>query len=184
MIPLKNPVRITVAFDEEASVLLEKMKKEMRLSRSELMRQALRFYHENKAIADISMRKKLYSYMDMLLCGEHVILDVDHWLLLLNLIETSPEKDKFWEDCKEVARSHAEQLAGKVRTVQDLLERLEACNFYRVNKDSESDFTLVLFSEIHKKFVKTFLEGVFAGMGFKAEVKEDLAKLRVKVTEL
>lgn len=181
---MRNPVRITVAFDEEASALFEEMKKEMKLSQSELIRRALRFYHENKAIADISMRKRLYSYMDMLLCGEHVILDVDHWLLLLKLIETSPEKDRFWEECKEVARSHAEQLTGKVRTVEDLLDRLETCNFYRMNKHSESDFTLILASEAPKEFVKTFLEGVFAGMGFKAEVKENLAKLRVKVTEL
>lgn len=179
----KNPIRITVAFDEPTANLLEKIKMETKLSQSELMRRALRFYHENKSITDASVRKKLYNYMDMLLSGEHVILDVDHFLLFLNLIETSPGKDKFWKDCEEVARSHAEQLRSKIARPQDLLERLEACNFFRMNVDSEGEFTLVLLSEAHKKFVKTLLEEIFKAMEFKAEIKADFAKLRVKVKE-
>ena len=73
--------------------------------------------------------------------------------------------------------------------VEDLLvllliffvQEVEACNFFRMTKDSENDFTLVLGSELPKKFVKTFLEEYFAGMGVKAEIKENLAKLRVTV---
>jgi hypothetical protein len=36
--------------------------------------------------------------MDLLLTGEHVILDIDHWLSFLQLAANSPEKDKekFW----------------------------------------------------------------------------------------
>jgi len=33
----------------------------------------------------------------MLSAGEHVILDIDHWLLFLGFVESHPEKDKFWE---------------------------------------------------------------------------------------
>ena len=148
---MKNPVRITVALDEEMTELLEKIKGEIGLSQSELIRQALRFYHENRAIMDGSIKNKLSTYMDMLLSGEHVIPDVDHWLLLLNLIESSPEKDKFWTDCKEVARSHAEQLKQKVPSIDSFLERLETCNFFRMNKNSKNDFTLILGSEIPKE---------------------------------
>lgn len=181
---LKNPIRITVALDESTADLLERIGREMRLSQSELVRRALRFYHENRAIADASVRKKLHSYMDMLLCGEHVILDMDHWLLFLKFIETHPEKDRFWKSHREVAISHAEQLVPRVHAVQDLLERLEDCNFFRVNRDSGSDFTLVLGSETPKTFVRTFLEDFFSSIGFKVEIKEDLAKLRVRVKEL
>jgi len=83
---VKNPIRITVALDEEMAELLEKIKEETSLSQSELIRQALRFYQENRALTDASVKKRLNIYMDMLLSGEHVILDVDHWLLLLNII--------------------------------------------------------------------------------------------------
>ncbi len=176
-----NPTRITVAFDQSTASLLEKISKERGLSQSEIMRRALRFYYENRAIEDAATRKKLYTYMDLLLGGEHIILDVDHWLLFLKLVESSPEKERFWKEHRDVAKSHTEQLKTKVLTAEELLTRLEACNFFRMTKDSENDFTLVLGSELPKKFVKTFLEEYFAGMGVKAEIKENLAKLRVTV---
>lgn len=50
-----------------------------------------------------------------------------------------------------------------------------------LHKTSRSDFTLVLGSDVPKKFIKTELEEIFAGMGFQVEIKEDFAKLRVKV---
>jgi hypothetical protein len=176
---MKNPIRITIALDSETNSLIEKIKGETKVSQSELVREALRFYHDNIKIADISVRNKIGFYMDMLLSGEHVILDVDHWLLFLNLVESSPEKEKFWEECREVARSHAEQLKHKVCSLEDLLERLEACNFFRITKNSENDFTLVLGSEITRKFVRTFIEEFLSVMGLKAEIKENIAKIRI-----
>ena len=176
-----NPTRITVAFDQSTANLLEKISKEAGLSQSEIMRRALRFYYENRVIDDAVIRKKIYTYMDLLLNGEHVIVDVDHWLLFLKLVESCPSSEQFWEEHRDVARSHREQLKTKVRTAEELLTRLEACNFFRVTKNSDEDFTLVLGSELPKTFVRIFLEEYFAGMGVKAEIKENLAKLRVTV---
>ena len=176
-----NSIRITVAFDQSTASLLEKISKEKELSQSEIMRRALRFYYENMAIEDAATRKRIYTYMDLLLSGEHVILDVDHWLLFLKLVESSPRKEEFWKEHRDVARSHTEQLKTKVLTAEALLARLEACNFFRVIKNSEKDFTLVLGSELPKMFVRIFLEEYFAGMGVKAEIKENFAKLRVTV---
>jgi len=88
-----NPTRITVAFDQSTASLLDKISKENGLSQSEIMRRALRFYYENKAIEDTTTRKKLYTYMDLLLSGEHIIQDVDHWLLFKKLFESSPIKE-------------------------------------------------------------------------------------------
>jgi len=59
---MKNPARITIALDNETSCLIEKMKKEKKVSRSELVRQSLLFYHENEDIGDVSVRKKLRFY--------------------------------------------------------------------------------------------------------------------------
>jgi len=176
-----NPTRITVAFDQSTANLLEKISKEAGLSQSAIMRRALRFYYENRVIDDAVIRKKIYTYMDLLLNGEHVIVDVDHWLLFLKLVESHPSSEQFWEEHRDVAKSHKEQLKTKVRTAEELLTRLEACNFFRVTKNSDEDFTLVLGSELPKTFVRIFLEEYFAGMGVKAEIKENLAKLRVTV---
>jgi hypothetical protein len=177
----KNPTRITVAFDQSTANLLEKISTETELSQSEIMRRAIKFYSDNKALTDSALRKKAYAYMDLLLGGEHVILDADHWLLFLRLIESSLDKEKFWAEHKAVARAHKEQLKSKVLSAEDLLTRLETCNFYRLTKNSEREFTLVFGSELPKMFVRVFLEEFFSAMGIKAEIKENLTKLNVSV---
>ena len=176
-----NPTRVTVAFDKTTADLLEKISTEAQVSQSEVMRRALKFYSENKALEDPATQKKIHAYLDMLLTGEHVILDVDHWLMFLRLIASSPEQEKFWKEHKEVARSHTEQLKSKVHSTEELLARLEVCNFFRLTKNAPNDFTLVLASEVSKEFVRVFLEEYFAAMGIKAEIKENLTKLRVTV---
>ena len=115
----------------------------------------------------------------MLLSGEHVIVDVDHWLMFLRLIETSPMKEAFWKEHREFARAHWEQLKGKVHTTEDMLTRLESCNFYRLIRNGSNDYTLVLVSEVSKDFIRNFLEEYFSAMGVKVEIKENLTKLRV-----
>ena len=87
---MTNPTRVTVAFDKTTADLLEKLSTEGDVSQSEIMRRALKFYSENKALDDPVKKRKVHSYLDMLLSGEHVIVDVDHWLMFLRLIESSP----------------------------------------------------------------------------------------------
>ena len=178
---MTNPTRITVAFDQPTANLLEKLSKEAELSQSEVMRRAIKFYYENREMLDPAVRKKIATYMDMLMTGEHVILDIDHWLLFLRLVETSPNAEKFWEEHRKVAQSHRDQLKSKVRTAEEVLRRLETCNFFRLNKNSEKDFTLVLGSEFPKRFVRITIEEFFSAVGIKADIKENLAKITVTV---
>lgn len=178
---MTNPTRITVAFDKQTAELLEKISTDAAVSQSEVMRHALKFYSENKELENPASKQKIHSYIDMLLTGEHIILDVDHWLMFLRLIASSPEKDLFWNEHKKVARAHWEQLKGKIHSTDDMLLRLEACNFYRLTKNAPNDFTLVLASEVSKDFIRIFLEEYFSAMGVKVEIKENLTKLRVIV---
>jgi predicted transcriptional regulator len=177
---LKNPTRITISLDEETKELFEKLKEKSRMSQSALLREALRFYSVNKDLLKKTENKKVETYVEMLAGGEHLILDVDHWLLFLKLLTESRNQKDFWEDHRRVARSHAEQFTKKIGTVEGVLERLAVCNFYSLTKLGKNEFVLVLNSNITKKFVKTFIEEVFEGMGLKVEIKDDLAKLRVK----
>jgi hypothetical protein len=153
---MSNLSRVTIALNKDTS---------------ELLRNALWFYSKYKDLISIHGSKKINTYVEMLSEGEHIILDVDLWLLFLKFIETSPESEKFWEECRLVAKSHGEQLSQKIKSVREFLERIEACNFFKISKSSESEF----------KFVRTFLEDVLTGLGYKAEVREDFTKLRVRV---
>lgn len=178
---MPNPTRVTVALDKYTADLLEKISKDADISQSETIRRALKFYNENKALDDPTNKNKSHSYLDMLLSGEHIIVDVDHWLMFLRLIESSPNKEEFWKEHRELARTHWEQLKSKIHSTEEMLLRLEACNFYRLTKNGPDDFTLVLVSDISKEFIRIFLEEFFSAMGAKVEIKENLTKLRVIV---
>lgn len=176
---MTNPTRVTVAFDKPTADMLEKISTQAQASQSEIMRRAIKFYSENRDLEDPQIKKKIRAYHDMLLSGEHIILDVDHWLMFLQLIASSPQIDQFWKEHREVARAHWEQLKTKIFSTEDLLIRLETCNFYRLIKNAPNDYTLVLVSEGSKEFIRVFLEEYFVAMGVKVEIKENLTKLRV-----
>jgi hypothetical protein len=178
---MKSPERITIALDEETAGLFKKMKEDTGMSQSELMRESLKFFGKHKMLFEFAESKKVYTHAEMLSAGEHVILDIDHWILLLSFIETHPDKEKFWNFHKEVCRAHAEQFKHKLFNAESILRRLEICNLFTMSKTSMNEFTLIFGSEAPKKFVRIELEEIFAGMGFMVEIKEDLSKLRVKV---
>ncbi len=173
---MKNPIRITVALDDESYEIFDSLKKELKSSQSEIIRRALKFYYGYRYLEKYDC-EKIKTYIEMLSEGEHVILDIDHWIAFLRLIESHPEKDKFWELHREVARSHAEQFKGK--SIEYILKRLETCNFFRINKTNVGEFTLILGSDATKDFIKIFLEELFKNVGIQATIKEDIAKLRI-----
>jgi hypothetical protein len=178
---MASPERITIALDEETASLFWKMKEDLGLSQSELMRESLKFYGKHKSLFEFAEDKRVYTHAEMLSAGEHVILDIDHWILFLSHIETHPEKEKFWELHKEVCRAHAEQFKHKLYNAESILKRLETCNLFKLSKRSKDEFTLIFGSNLSKKFVRTELEEIFKGMGFIVEIKEDFSKLRVKI---
>jgi hypothetical protein len=178
---MKSPERITIALDEETAGLSKKMKEDLGMSQSELMRESLKFFGKHKMLFDFAEDKKVYTHAEMLSAGEHVILDIDHWIMFLSFIETHPDKDKFWNMHKEVCRAHAEQFKHKLFNAESILRRLEICNLFNMSKTGKNEFTLIFGSDAPKKFVRIELEEIFAGMGFLVEIKDDFSKLRVKV---
>ncbi|MBN1235451.1 MAG: CopG family transcriptional regulator [Methanotrichaceae archaeon] len=178
---MKSPERITIALDEETAGLFKKMKEDLGMSQSELMRESLKFFGKHKMLFDFAEDKKVYTHAEMLSAGEHVILDIDHWILFLSFIETHPDKEKFWNMHKEVCRAHAEQFKHKLFNAESILRRLEICNLFNMSKTGKSEFTLIFGSDAPKKFVRIELEEIFEGMGFNVEIKEDFSKLRIKV---
>lgn len=180
---MKSPERITIALDEETAGLFKKMKEDLGLSQSELMRESLKFFSKHKPLFEFAEDKKVYTHAEMLSAGEHIILDIDHWVLFLHFIESHPEKEKFWEQHKDVCQAHAEQFKHKLYNAESILKRLESCNLFKLSKRSKNEFTLILGSDLSKKFVRTELEEIFKGMGLGVEIKEDFAKLRAKVMQ-
>ena len=178
---MKSPERITIALDEDTASLFKKLRDDSGLSQSELMREALKFYGKHRSLFDLAEDEKVYTHAEMLSAGEHVILDIDHWILFLNFIENHPDKEKFWELHKKVSRAHAEQFKHKLYNAESIVKRLEICNLFQTSKTSKNEFTLIFGSELSKKFIRTELEEIFQGMGFMVDIKDDFSKLRLKV---
>ena len=177
------PERITVAMDEETFKMFKKMQEELGISQSELMRESLKFYSKHRTLFESAEDKKVYTHAEMLRFGEHVIMDIDHWLLFLKFVETHPEQERFWELNKGICEAHAEQFKHKYYRVEPVLKRLEACNFFTVTQVSKNEYTLILISDVLKNFIKTLLKETLSEMGFQVDIKEDLAKLRLKVLD-
>ncbi len=174
---VKNPVRITVALDEDSLRVFNELREDLGLSQSEIVRRALKFYRDYRTLENYS-KDRIETYVEMLEGGEHVILDIDHWVSMLRFVDEHPKSEEFWELHRAVARAHAEEFEGK--DVDYILRRLEACNFFRLSKKG-GEYTLVLNNELVKKFVRLFLEELFAKMGIDYELREDLMKLRLRV---
>lgn len=177
----KAPERVTIALDAEAAKLFREMREDLGISQSELMREALKFYSKHKALFDSVDEEKIYAYSEMLSVGEHIILDIDHWILFLSFIDTHPDKDKFWEMHQRVSQAHAEEFKHKNNKAETVLRRLELCNLFKLSRTSETDFTLLLGYDIPKKFVMMELKDIFSKMGIKVDIKEDFSKLRIKI---
>lgn len=176
--------RITIALDDKTNNLLKELKEESSGSQSELIRTAIKFYHKFKKVLGNSkngVATRVNTYLELLSHGEHIILDVDHYLSFLKFIENSPEKEKFADINKSIGKAHAEEYSQELElpTVQKVVERLETCNFFKIVQDSSNRYTLLLGSDIQKNFIKTFLEEVFNGMGFKVQIKEGFSKLKI-----
>jgi hypothetical protein len=178
---MNAPIRVTISFDEKSYRNFEALRDEIDVSQSELIRRAINYYYENRSSLDSPPDERVAEYKDMLGNGEHIILDVDHWLLFLKAVESSSSQSEFWNTHRDIARSHAEQLAKKVRSPEELLKRLETCNLFKISRSDSApnEYTLLTGSGTQRRFVREFLEETFAGMGFNANIKEDYSKLRV-----
>jgi len=60
------PTRITIAFTGGEEALLKKLSKEMKVSVSELVRKATKFYCRYQNVLEGDMERKIRTYLDLL----------------------------------------------------------------------------------------------------------------------
>ena len=151
---MKSLERITIALDEDTASLFKKLREDLGLSQSELMREALKFYGKHRSLFDLAEDNTVYTHAEMLSTGEHVLLDIDHWILFLNFIESHPDKGNFWELHREVSKAHAEQFKDKMYNAESVVKRLEICNLFRMSKTSKTDFTPIFGNELSRSLLE------------------------------
>ncbi len=179
--PSKPPSRITVVLDEETEHMLDELRKEFDENQSKVIREAISFFYQHRETIEKYGEERIKFYTKMLSEGEHVILDLDHFTLFLRRLQELSDEDEFWKKLPKVAESHAYQLKDEIDTPEEYLERIEACNFFNLQKNSKNEFTLILNSRESKKFLKQLIKTTLSEMGYDVEVREDISKIRVEV---
>lgn len=172
-------MRVTTSMDEKTFNVFQSLVSRVGRSKSSTIRDAILFY--DKYRDKVKEEEKIDLYWEMLSSGEHIILDVDHWMLFLKMLENSKNSKDFWEAHEDIAKSHAEQFSRNMQDFEEVLKRLEACNLFKLRKASNNEYTLMLGSALSKKFIKILLKKAAEGMGSDVKIKEDFSKLRIEL---
>lgn len=172
--------RITFAVDEETENMINELSKREKVSVSEIIRKAIKFYTGLERFLKVGQSwKTLEYYLNLLIDGEHVIIDIDRLIILLELIYDSYIEEDYRELSKKIAKSHAEQFQGL--SPIEVLERLEACNLFKLRKTPQGEYLLLTHHEAMKNFIKDIISELFTSMKVKYDLKEDITKLRLKI---
>ncbi|MEM1998383.1 MAG: ribbon-helix-helix protein, CopG family [Archaeoglobaceae archaeon] len=169
--------RLSISLDETTKEKLDRIVKQTGKTTSQVIRELIDFGYELSIIGvDVDT---IRIWVDYLAKRQHMILDVEHWRVIFNEIE-SINNERFWEQMEEIGLSHAVQYKLKgLDTVEKILNYVEKANWYEMKIEKEGVYTLVLNDLKIKRFVKTFLENVFKGQRIKAEINEGFGKLIV-----
>lgn len=174
------PKRITFAVDEETENRINELSKIEGASISEIIRRSVRVYFQFERFLKAGQNwKTLEYYLKLLIDGEHVIIDIDRLIILLELIYNSYIEDEYRELSKNIAKSHAEQFQGL--SPLEILERFEACNLFKLRKISQEEYLLLTHHEVMKSFVRDLISEIFNSMEIRYDLREDVTKLRLKI---
>lgn len=116
-------------------------------------------------------------YSDLLSAREHVIVDIEIWSAILEIIDEN-KKEEFFELVENVGFEHGIQYKEKgLRTIEDVLKYMEYENWFRLKVNSDRTYTLILLAKSEQKTLESFLKGVFKAMKFNAEIRHYYRKL-------
>ncbi|WP_457591897.1 ribbon-helix-helix protein, CopG family [Geoglobus sp.] len=172
--------RTSISLDSRTSQILEELIRRTDKSASEIIRDALNSYYEFEFSQNVSKRE-IMTYIDFLSEGEHVIVDLEHWCAMWEVLNEKAD-DTFWEMVAKSGQEHGIQYYSKgLRDVKSILEYMEPGNFFRMKEDGNESYTLILSCPSEMKFLRIFLENIFRAQNIEVEIRESIGKLRIVV---
>ena len=177
-----NIRRLSISLDDETFKMVEKIQEESKTSKADVLRMLIRYYNDQKKIFDEVDVETMMIYIDYLVAGEHVILDVDFLCAIFGELENASEN--FWELVRQSGKEHGAQYRKKgMKSMLDILYYVSKSNLFRLKVDSLDYYTLILISPIPnlKRFIKVFLEGIFETQLKEIKITESPDKLMVQV---
>ncbi len=170
--------RISVAVDDDTINMLTNLASKENKTISEIIRESILMYSELERVDEKIDLNKIKTYENLLGCRDHVILDLEVWIAILDELNEKASDD-FWNTIANVGYTHGLHFKiGGTDSPQDILKSLELENLFEV-KVEDGCFTLILASRNEQKFAKIFLENLFRGIGLEVDILEGLRKLTI-----
>ena len=148
-------------------------------SQADIIRRALQWMAIMETTTEKTPLDNILTYVDRLASNEHIILDIAHWRMFLNSINGGSKQ--FLNDVYKTGENHRTEYSEMgLREVRHVLKYIEKMNWYKLNEESPTSFTLVLTVPESAKFIKAFFEGFFNKFNQRVEITEEDMKLRIK----
>lgn len=149
-------------------------------SQADIIRRALQWMAIMETTTEKTPLDNILTYVDRLSNNEHIILDIAHWRLFLNALNGGTKQ--FLNEVYKTGENHRSEYSEMgLRDVRQVLKFIEKTNWYTLNEESPTSFTLVLTVPESAKFIKSFFEGFFSKYPQRVEITEQDMKLRLKV---
>ncbi|RLI84440.1 CopG family transcriptional regulator [Archaeoglobales archaeon] len=169
--------RLSVAVDPSTYRILEELVEREQKSISEIVRRSINILSRMSKNGDLKAFEDALIYSELLSGEEHVIVDIEIWSAILEMIDEK-KREEFFKVVKNVGYEHGIQFRKRgFHSIEEVLGYLEHENWFRLKLDSKKTYILVLSVKNEQRILEEFLKGVFEAMEFNAEIKEYYRKI-------
>lgn len=169
--------RVSVALDNKSYEILQKLAEEKRATVSDIIRMSLESYSEIAKNDYIDM-ENLIEYSQLIYGGESVIVDIELWACLLDVLNDNVSEE-FWKQIEKIGHEYGIHYKNKgIIDIGEALKNLEVGNWFRL-KPNGGNYVLVLRTRNVEKILKHFLENLFDALGTPVDIVEGLRKLTI-----
>ncbi len=92
-------------------------------------------------------------------------------------------EEKILKKIKKIAKLQAERISQDTKSIEVLLNRLEICNFFDLDKISKSEYSLITKSKNVKEFAKNLINNIAEILNIRIQIEEEIGKLRIMVQQ-
>lgn len=165
--------RVTVSLDEHTRSALEELAGETGNSKSEIVREALKFYEANIGVASDGEQKDLWKYDKALTSQDHILLDRDFMHLFLTTLAENDSLDSFLDEARHVAAYHVPEYREDFNSITQFFDWLEFCGFLKHRRIDDNRTQLIFHNRYIKEVIAEFAVNVLEEMEYDVTIDRD-----------
>ena len=171
--------RVTVNLDSESLERLDDIQDDLRISKSEVVRRALKYFEVVRDKGNLDP-DELETTLDLRLRPDNLLFDIGIFQAFLE--EIGEPSDSLKEDINDIGKDfYTEYCAIGLKQPIECLKRLERTNLFRLIVNSEKRFTVIPIIPEMGEFLKVFFEGYIEASNLSGDISMTRHKVRIKI---